>query len=144
MELKPLHVPANSTGESFKPLKDFIAWSKTPENTLVQGRLKGKMNKKEGEGHYYIIEHLDGECYGYGSCTAFDHRIAQFEEKCQELGVAQGDAILSTTFLGRLQNKGNSRSSYKFTPVAIYEAPASEATESKMVQAGVTNDEIPF
>lgn len=126
-----------------KEMTAFHALSQMAPNTVIEGYYKGRFESKKKPGAFFIVieDEATGEAHGYGTCMVLDERIKQFHEKAAELGQDPKKLIFSTTFLGRLPNKNNSRTSYKFTGVDIYK-PKAQGVSTKL--ATVTTEEVPF
>lgn len=125
----------------YKPITAFHPLKTMEPKTEVSGKHIGRFESKNKQGAFYhLFENDKGEVHGYGTCKVLDERVEQFKEKAKELGQDPDDLCMSTVFLGRLPNKNNSNTSYKFTQVVIYKpgtsAPAATDT--------VTTEEIPF
>lgn len=122
-----------------KPITAFHALSQMAPNTVIEGYFKGRFESKKKQGAFFIImEDENGESHAYGTCKILDERIQQFHDKAAELGQDPKKLIMSVTFLGRLPNKNNNRTSYKFSGVSIYK-PKAPGVATKL-----TTDEIPF
>ena len=126
-----------------KEMTAFHALSQMAPNTVIEGFYKGRFESKKKPGAFFIVieDETTGEAHGYGTCMVLDERLKQFQEKAAELGQDPKNLIFSTTFLGRLPNKNNSRTSYKFTGVDIYK-PKAQGVSAKV--ASITTEEVPF
>ena len=132
----------NEPQGDYKPITDFHPLKTMEPNTEIYGKHIGRFESKNKKGAFYhLFERDNGEVHGYGTCKVLDERVTQYKEKVQELGLNAEEAYMSTKFLGRLPNKENSNTSYKFTQVVIYK-PSS--TEQAQENKPVTTDDIPF
>lgn len=147
MEREKLY--GNEQSYDRKPITAFHALSQMAPNTVIEGYFKGRFESKKKPGAFFIIveDETTGEAHAYGTCKVLDERVEQFKEKARELGMEPEKLILSTTFLGRLPNKNNSRTSYKFTNIVIYRPKAPGVSVQMMPQGtnvAVNTADIPF
>lgn len=112
---------ANEKAGNYAPIKEFHALNTLPPHSKIEGRHKGRFESKKKAGvFYHIFETETGEAHAYGSCKVLDMRVNEFKEKVVELGLNEEEVMMSVTFFGRLPNKENSNSSYKFSQVEIF------------------------
>lgn len=124
-----------------KPVTAFHPLKELPKGTEISGRHIGRFESKKKPGYFFhMFENEAGEVHAYGTCSVLDERVRQFEEKLTEFGANKNQVMMSTTFLGRLKNKNNDRTSYKFTQLVVFKPGSSSKTDA----TEINNETVPF
>lgn len=117
----------NETQGEVKELKAYLPLKTLPANTKIEGKHIGRFQSKKKESvFFHIFETESGERNAYGTCKVLDERVEEFNKVCTEKGWNKNELLMSTTFLGRLPNKNNANTSYKFTKLVIKKPESNE------------------